>query len=341
MWRLTKFVIAAGLVVIIPGLFWLGKMRISMQAEANAAPETPVVLASSGRVEGNGETISVGAAADGVITKVFVTDGQEVQQGSILALISCDDLKAEIDQARAQAESLRQVRIRLLRGHRDEERRAAAQQTAAALAVLVQAQEHLTRMDLLYQKDSVSKESFEESQRDSDVAQANYENARAQQDLIDADPLPEEKSRADQDVVAAEHNISVVTEKFEKCNVRAPISGTVLRVMTRAGESYSTLLPRPLFNLVDDSTRRVRAEVDERDISKIKMQQHALITADGYPGRQFDGHVIQLAHIMGRKSVLTGDPAEKVDRDILEVVVELEPHANVLPVGLRVTARFF
>ena len=43
---------------------------------------------------------------------------------------------------------------------------------------------------------------------------------------------------------------------------------------------------------------------------------------------------------MGRKSVLTGDPVDKSDRDILEVVAELEPAATVLPVGLRVTVKF-
>jgi hypothetical protein len=44
---------------------------------------------------------------------------------------------------------------------------------------------------------------------------------------------------------------------------------------------------------------------------------------------------------MGRKSVLSGDPAEKADRDILEVIIELDHSANELPVGLRVTAQFF
>jgi hypothetical protein len=44
---------------------------------------------------------------------------------------------------------------------------------------------------------------------------------------------------------------------------------------------------------------------------------------------------------MGRKSVLSGDPAEKADRDILEVIIELDQSANELPVGLRVTAQFF
>ena len=299
------------------------------------------MLASPGRIEGHGETISVGAATDGIVEAVLVTDGQKVTTGTVLAVIGCDDIKEEIDQAKAEADSVQQVRIRLLRGRRDEERKAAAQKTAAAQAVSNQTQEHLKRMDTLYQKEVIPRDLFEQAKRDNEVAQANYQMNRAEQDLVDADPLPEEKSKADADVTAAEKNVSVATEKLKKCTIRAPISGTVLRVMAKVGESYSTLLPRSLFSLADDSIRRVRAEVDERDVGKVKLGQRTIVTADGFPGRRFDGQVVELAHVMGRKSVLSGDPAEKTDRDVLEAVIELDQSTEELPVGLRVTAQFF
>ena len=298
------------------------------------------MLASPGRIEGRGETISLGAAADGVVKAVFVTDGQHVTQGTVLAVIGCDDLVAEISQAEAEAESFRQVRVRLLRGHRDEERAAAAQNTAAAKSVLNQMGEHLERIDSLVQKDAETKDLLEQAKRDYEVAQANYQRSRDEQDLVEAEPLPEEKLKADADVVAAEKNIRAVREKLQKCAIRAPISGTVLKVMAKVGESYSTLLPRSLFSFADDSVRRVRAEVDEWDIGKIKMGQRTIVSADGFPGRQFQGRVVELAHVMGRKSVLSGDPAEKADRDVLEAVIELDQPAKELPVGLRISAQF-
>jgi HlyD family secretion protein len=336
----SRFVIA-GLVVIVPVLFWFSRRQEPARAEQKAVPGSLVLLASPGRVEGQGETISMGAAADGVVKAVLVTDGQKVTEGTILAVLGCDDLKAEIDRAKAEAESARQSRIRVLRGHREEEREAAAQNTAAAQAVLNQAQEHFRRMDTLNQKEEVARDVFEQAKRDYEVAQANYQNSRDEEELVKAEPLPEEKAKADADVAAAERSISVAIEKLQKCTIRAPISGTVLKVMARAGESYSTLVPRPLFSLADDSSRRVRAEVDEWDVGKVKLGQRAIVSADGFPGRQFEGRVIALAHVMGRRSVLSGDPAEKADRDILEVIIELDQSADELPIGLRVTAQFF
>jgi hypothetical protein len=43
---------------------------------------------------------------------------------------------------------------------------------------------------------------------------------------------------------------------------------------------------------------------------------------------------------MGRRSVLSGDPAEKTDRDTLEVIANLDPSPDHPAIGLRVTVRF-
>jgi hypothetical protein len=43
---------------------------------------------------------------------------------------------------------------------------------------------------------------------------------------------------------------------------------------------------------------------------------------------------------MGRKKVRTGDPAEKSDRDVLEVLVDLVETDARLVIGLRVTVQF-
>jgi HlyD family secretion protein len=336
--RVAIFTIA-GLFVLLVLLVWLKKAHSPALIASQELSKSSVVLAASGRMEGRQESISVGASADGTIKEVLVTDGQKVSRGDLLAAINCEDVSAAIDLARAQADSARQARVRLLRGHRDEERKAAFQATEAAKAVSRQAEEHFRRFEALYQHGEISRDAFEQARRDLEVAQANYERAVEEQNLVNAEPLPEEVSRADAEVAAADHNINVASEKLEKCRVRAPISGTILRVMTKVGESYSTLLPHPLFLLADDSVRRVRAEVDERDINKVRLGQATIVTADGFPGKRFDGRVVQISGAMKPKSVLSDDPSQKVDRDVLDVVIQLEPSKDVLPVGLRVTVQ--
>jgi len=43
---------------------------------------------------------------------------------------------------------------------------------------------------------------------------------------------------------------------------------------------------------------------------------------------------------MGRKTVISNDPAEKADRDILEVLIAPDQAAQRLPLGLRVVTEF-
>jgi multidrug resistance efflux pump len=84
----------------------------------------------------------------------------------------------------------------------------------------------------------------------------------------------------------------------------------------------------------------VLAEVDERDVGKVHIGEPVLISSEAYSGLLFHGAVTRVASVMGRKSVLTGDPVDKSDRDVLEVTAQLGPDAKTLPVGLRVTVEF-
>jgi len=65
-----------------------------------------------------------------------------------------------------------------------------------------------------------------------------------------------------------------------------------------------------------------------------------LIESDALDGKKLKGSVAQISDMMGRKSISTGDPADKSDRDVLEAVVDLEGNSRPLPIGLRVTVQF-
>ena len=336
----TSKIAMVALVVAAAVLVWWkwpqAPQPVQSQSKEHSSPSNS--LAAAGRVEGREETIAVGSPAEGVIKELLVTNGQTVSKGTMLAVINCDEISAEIELDKAREDSARQARTRLLRGHRDEERSAAEKETEAAKAILTQAQDHLDHFQPLFEKGEISRDEFQQIKRDLDVAQANYDRAVEEQKLVNAQPLPEEISQADAEVAAAERTTMVTSARLEKCKVRAPISGTILKVMTKVGESYSSTVPHPILTLADESVRHVRAEVDERDISKVKLGQLSTVTADGFPGQSFKGRVIEITRAMKSKTVLSEDPTQKVDRDVLDVIIELDHPQQELPIGLRVTA---
>jgi len=322
--------------------YWTSRGDRSVQAHQILSGDAPdVAFASPGRVEGLSDTIEVEAGADGVLKTVNVTEGQLVKKGTLLGEIACDDLNAALNASLAEADAARQARTRVLRGARIEEKRVAAKKTAAAMATLSETKAQLHRQRILYTGGEVSGSYYDRARRDYGVARAEFQAAVRAERLLAAPPLPEERARADAEVLAAESRVQEAQERIKKCSIVAPIDGTVLRVDARPGEAFSTVTPHALFILADASGRRVKAEVDERDLAKVTIGQSVVIRGEGLTGKKLTGTVQNISTVMGKKSVFTDDPADKIDRDVLEVTITLSTDdARSLPIGLRVTVQF-
>ncbi|MFN7933250.1 MAG: efflux RND transporter periplasmic adaptor subunit [Bryobacteraceae bacterium] len=314
----------------------------AVPAERKAPPASPgnVVLSAPGRVEGASETIEVGAQMDGVVRTVLVAEGQLVKKGQKVAEMHCPELPAELAHAEAQVEQSRQARLRVERGSRDEERRVSEQKVVAARATLAEAKVHLDRMKYLVGHGALAQNQLDRAIRDHDVAVAQLNESIRAEELVKAPALPEDIAKADAEILAAEQKVDLTKRRIYKCGVAAPSDGTVLRIMLKPGESFSTFNPRPILTMADLSTRRVRAEVDERDVAKVRVGQSASIGLEGSPQQAFTGTVSSLYTTMGRKRIRTGDPSEKSDRDVLEVLLDIDGSPAQLPVGLRVAVHF-
>ena len=91
----------------------------------------------------------------------------------------------------------------------------------------------------------------------------------------------------------------------------------------------------PVLTIGDARLLRVRVDIDETDVNKVRVGQSAYVTAEAYGKQKIWGHVVQVGELLGPKTVRTDQPTERVDRKFLETLVELDPGAH-LPVGLRV-----
>ena len=326
------------------GVYFYANFPVSKSVQAHQLLPSDfgeVIFAAPGKVEGLSDTIQVEAAADGVLKAVDVTEGQFVKKGTLLGEIACDDLNAALNASLADADAARQARVRLLRGARVEEKRVAAQKIAAARATLTEARAQLHRQHILYTGGEVSGSDYDRAKRDYGVARAEYQAAVRSERLLVAPPLPEDKARTDAQVLAAESRVQEAHERITKCSITAPIDGTVLRVDAKPGEAFSTVTPHPLFILADASGRRVKAEVDERDLAEVAIGQNVIIRSEGLAGKRLAGSVESTSMVMGKKSVFTDDPADKIDRDVLEVTINFGTEdAKALPIGLRVTVQF-
>ncbi|MCK5911775.1 MAG: efflux RND transporter periplasmic adaptor subunit [Caulobacter sp.] len=72
----------------------------------------------------------------------------------------------------------------------------------------------------------------------------------------------------------------------------APFAGQVLRREAEPGDLGT--VGTALFVIADPRTLRITADVDERDIARLRPGVKALIRSDAFPGRTFEGRVSQI-----------------------------------------------
>ncbi len=141
----------------------------------------------------------------------------------------------------------------------------------------------------------------------------------------------------------AEARLQLARAELAKTRVVAPVAGRILQIHKEAGVQIA---PGgrggevdPVLHMANVSRRRARAFVEELDAGRIQVGQAATVTADGFPGREYSGRVVEVSGRMGGKNVPRSDgPGEYKDMYYREVVIELEG-AEELTLGLRIQAR--
>jgi HlyD family secretion protein len=304
------------------------------RAEARVQ-RAPALVAGPGRVEPVSEQIAVGAGLADLISSIAVAEGERVRQGQIIATLDDKEYRAQVSAAAARLLHGQSELQRVINGARVQERRAAEAARSEAQAVLKNTATTLERQRSLYRDGLIAREQVERAEREYQVAKAQLEAATEQHSLIAGDAREEDRAAAEATVALAQALLEEGRARLEKTRVRAPVAGIILRVHQRSGEIARPDVP--IVTLADDTTLRVRMEVDETDVGLIRTGQPAYVTASAYGQQRFRGVVVRISDVLGRKTIRTDDPGERLDTDVLETLIELDGGQR-LPLGLRVDA---
>lgn len=307
-------------------------------ADALGAP--PAWAASAtGRVEPKDGEVRISSEMPARIVDVLAATNDQVVAGDPLVLLDGDDLQPKLAAAQSEAD----VRVR----ERDEEpatgvaqeRRLAEDALDASERARFRAQEEF---DEAYRKSKLDGGDAKAAAAARDkLAQARKKvtDDRAKLDAVLAKPDLPLPTRLESALWVARTDISQVENAIERTRVRAPANGTILNVWARVGEMASPSPDAALLLFGDISSLRVRAEVEERDVTKIRMGQRAVVRADGYPDKDFEGVVTQIAPALGSPRIATRGPRRPNDVEVLEVLISLDGTPPLMT-GMRVDVFF-
>lgn len=334
----THWLLAFGLVAIA-GLNLVVFARRAPAGPASSGGDVAPgpVVAAPGIIEPKSEAVRVSAQVGGTLERVLVDEGDSVTAGQVLAELMNDDYRARVASAEAELSAREADARRVENGARIEERREAQADVHQADADLAHARADHARATELFDEKVISRAEMDVAEQRLRVASARLDSLQQRHARLDASAREEDRALASADVRRARAKLDEARALLAKTIVRSPIDGIVLRRHARVGESVSTQFDSPIVTVADRSSVRVRMDVDETDVARIRAGQPAYVTADAFGSRRFPGKVLRVGQLLGKKNVRTDEPTERVDQKVLETLIELED-GSALPIGLRVRA---
>jgi ABC exporter DevB family membrane fusion protein len=331
-----------GVVLAVPlGMFvhsfWRDPSGFTNQARV-AYGKIDSHIAARGRVEGaTSQEIKLASRVVGRLKEVSVNDGDPIHKGQVMAVLENNDLEAQVEQARANVGHAQAALERLQNGARSEERAASHAAMNEAQAAADNALQNYQRSQKLFHEGGIISQSvLDQAERDWKMAEARLDSAGQNYKLVMAPPRAEDVASAQAELNLARAQLAQAQDNYDNTFVRSPVDGVVVKRYMNPGESISyESLYQPIVSVSDTTHLMVRAEIDENDIGKIQLGQRASIRCDAFRGQTFYGHVVRISGGLGPKKIQTDNPTEKIDMDVLESFVELDP-GSPLRVGLRV-----
>jgi HlyD family secretion protein len=306
------------------GLLWVRHGEAERAPSPAAVAPAPIGVGALGRIEPASRILRLAAAPslDGArIERLLVAEGDVVQPGQVLAEFSDAALK---DAATRQAAALlTQAGARL-----DRTRAAGRPSEIAAQRARIEA--------LRNAEDSARREAerAERLERSGAGAEAVAERARflanrARAERAEAEatletllhPRPEDLALAEAELVAAEAELARARAEAELARLRAPIGGTVIRVIARSGERAGT---DGVVEIADLSRMDVVADVYETDLPRLRLGATAEVVVPGEAAR-FAATVREIGWQIRRTTQAVTDPVAAVDARTVEVRLALAP----------------
>ena len=333
-------ILALGVGYYVPQTF-SAKQTEPAKAEPAAKPKAPSkstwAASAPGRVEAAGGEVRIGTQMPGRIAEILVALNDKVAAGDLLMRLDDEELIGRVSSAFAEAAVRKRERdgAEAATGRQAQDRRAAEDAVANAERQLILARDEVDRQLRARRESSASDANLEKAREAVTRARDRLEQARVNlRKALAAEGLPA-PTRPEVALTAARAELSAAEAALERTRVRAPTAGTILQTNAKVGETTAPSPENALFVIGNLASLQVRAEIEERDIGKVRVGQVAVVRSDAYPGKDFEGRIASLAQSLGSSKLGQRGPRRPTDVDVLEVVIDLAGQPPLLP-GMRV-----
>lgn len=271
---------------------WFGKaVTVKVAVEKAVIRSITETITANGKIQPVKE-VKITPDVSGEIVELNVREGDQVKKGQLLCRIKPDTYISQRDRSVAAISS---ARARL----------------AQSEAQFIQAELAFKRNKQLYEEKTISQSEYEQSESAYKVAKAEVDAAKFS-------------------VLSAEASLKEAEENLVKTSIYAPIDGTVSMLLVELGERVvgtSMMTGTEMMRIADLTRMEARVEVNENDITRVKVGDTAEVNIDAYLDEKFKGVVTQVAN----SAKTTGVSADQVTNFDVRIFILPESYMHLVP----------
>jgi HlyD family secretion protein len=292
-------------------------------------------LRVSGKVQAIRQ-VNVSPREAGRLQALYVDQGDQVQQGQLLARMDYGDLKGGIQQAQGRIAELEFRLAELKAGERSQtlaasEARVAAQQSRVELL-----QTEVQRLSVLAERGAISQNEWDSKQASLKQAEADLRASQKELELLQSGTRPEVIQQMQAQLIQARGQLRQQESREKDTAVIAPFSGIVLQRFADVGAFVTPTTSASEATAASSSSIlslaqgiEIQADVPEAQLGTIQLDQAVEIRSAAFPDQVISGRVKRIS------------PATVVVREvtIFRVTIEPDPGSN-LRIGMNVSVDF-
>lgn len=278
--------------IILAGFYFLFRVKpvdVTVFRVKKGEVESTVTATTTGTVQARALS-KISSHYTGRIKRILKRDGERVKKGETLLEIENNDANAQLRLAEANLRGTKTELSQLLLS-RDMVVSQASSTLNQTRAKLDNAAANLDRANSLYTKGMISKQEMDSAKSTFDVAQADYESARANE--LQGKMKDEEIKTARARVEQMESNLQLAGVQLGRTYITAPYSGIITELFVEEGELLS--IGTPVLEMADESTMEVDAVIDEVDVGKLRIGQDVKLTFDAFKEKQSLGKILEIS----------------------------------------------
>jgi HlyD family secretion protein len=312
--------------IVAAGMAWLGLRSKPMPVPATTV--IPVSHVSGGLLTAGGyvrhaRVVNVVPRVSGIIATLRVSEGDIVRKGDIIATLDGEELRQQVAESRAELRATQARLAELKAGGRREEIASACAKVDALRLTAARLEREKERSKALAEAGALSAQVREGAENASLVATKTLEAEQQALSLLKAGARSEAIATARAALDGARARLARINSNLGRAEIRAPLSGRVLRKFVDVGavvsfglpytENYVTLGPgSPIVSIGQLEGLEAVADINQTDLGRISTGEKVEVRADAFPDKTYHARVSRFS------------PRADRNKNTVEVMVRFE-----------------